>query len=154
MLGLIHKRVLGLAPQPFETLLPYSDRAPGYATRLSMRRRSKQLLEPRLTTDMQNNSSLGLIRVYNLLPGHTVDAGSVHVFFSERTNDRRQDSPTGWTSCTAHGVFPQTQLYWRPLSPTTSHPLAPLPWSVSVVPLFLLFCLLWWFSQRSRSAVA
>ena len=155
MLGLIHKRVLGIAPQPFEAVLPYSEHVMGYATRLRSRRHSKQLFEPRLTSDMQKNSLLGLVRVYNLLPGSTVDTGNVHVFQQELTitvKDLLQHGHPAW-----HMRFPPDMVTSEhdELCASVLDPLLPLcllspspvrsfllwlPWGFCVVVLLCCWC--------------
>ena len=87
MLGLLHKRVLGTAPPPFIKLFPMRTINWGRVTRATLSRHSKQFEEPRLHTNMQRNSLLGLTRVYNRLNVYSVSAPDVTTFQTGLTEE-------------------------------------------------------------------
>ena len=83
MLGLLHRIVLGLAPEPFESLIwpePLPNNPRGW--RLRRCRHSRQLHDPLATCRHRvlERSIFGLIHTYNLLPQHVVDSLSVKTF--------------------------------------------------------------------------
>ena len=86
MLGLIHKRVLGLAHPAFELLLPWSP----YPAHIG---HSKQLFDHQINVrfrrTMHLRSLFGLTMVYNLLPQYVVDCDTVSSFQRELTRIAR-----------------------------------------------------------------
>ena len=81
ILGLLHKRVLGLCHPSYDTLLPW------YSSRFSVPRglgHNKQLyghnVEISHCQGLYNRSIFAMTDVYNDLPQHVVDAPSVKIF--------------------------------------------------------------------------
>ena len=83
MLGLLHRVVLGLAPEPLACLFPpmVTPRFPR-DTRGHEHRHGRQLLDRCDGTQPPSfqRSLFGLVYVYNLLPQHVVDSSDVSTF--------------------------------------------------------------------------
>ena len=102
ILGLIHKRVLGLCHRSFDELLPW------YSQRIETPRgfgHDKQLYghwrEATQHRALFSKSIFGMIDIYNNLPQYVVDAGTVSVFQSFLTNmakDRCRRNDPLWAS--------------------------------------------------------
>ena len=82
MLGLIHRTVLGKGPAQFQTFFRLAPPVARRGTRFAHRRHSRQLVDPRgpRFSEQLRRSALGLIAIYNLLPGEIVGAESVSDF--------------------------------------------------------------------------
>ena len=91
LLGLIHKRVLGLAHPAFEELLPWHNEYDGGHT--------KQVFSHTIECNFQwvlfNRSIFGLVAIYNQMPQEIVDKGTVRGFQSALTNIAREQCENG-----------------------------------------------------------
>ena len=102
ILGLLHKRVLGLCPPSFEQLLPW------YSERFDTMRgigHNKQLyghwLEATQHRALWGRSIFKMVDIYNNLPQWIVDAQSVSAFqtsLTEQARDRCQTHNESWAS--------------------------------------------------------
>ncbi len=110
ILGLLHKRVLGLCHPSFDKLLPWysqhfsSPRAVGH---------NKQLyghwLEVTQHRTLFRNSIFGMIDIYNNLPQYVVDAQSVSAFqglLTKMAKARCQRNDVDWESSFARRAGP------------------------------------------------
>ena len=103
MLGLIHKRVLGLAHPAFDSLLPFQPHSFYVANAGNIFiRHDKQIYNHNM--ECSNNavfqrSIFGLVYLYNRLPQRIIDKNSVSMFQSELTSiakRRCHDNIEGW----------------------------------------------------------
>ena len=83
MLGVIHRSVLGLGPAQLKRFFKRKTVvSTGYATRAAHRRHNMQLEDIRdgKFREIQRRSALGLVWIYNHLPGDVVAAENVSLF--------------------------------------------------------------------------
>ena len=80
MLGMLHRIVLGDAPQQLVDIFPFSHRISAFNTRVQ--RHDRQFVEHAFRTDRLQRSAFGLTVVYNLLPPQVVACMTVSAFQS------------------------------------------------------------------------
>ena len=82
MLGIIHRTVIGCGPKHFSEYFKFADGTRHPGGRENLRRHNKQLVSHRNGNYLEilGNSILGLVDVYNLLPGEIVEANTVSIF--------------------------------------------------------------------------
>ena len=98
LLGLIHKRVLGLAHPLFEELLPWS---PHPAHVGPDRQLNDFASECKFRRMLLQRSLFGLVGIYNLLPQYVVNCETVSLFQKELTRIARkscEDGSDSWTN--------------------------------------------------------
>ena len=102
MLGVIHRTTLGKGPPHFREWFHQETKpAHGYNTRHQASKHNRQLHDyvDGSHTELLRNSALGLVRVYNRLPQHVVDATTVASFqrlLQKNLTDLAQRQAEGW----------------------------------------------------------
>ena len=101
MLGVIHRSVLGLGPAQLQAFFQRAPARTGHATRAAGKRHDKQLIDIRdgRFLEIQRRSALGLIWIYNRLPGSVVSEMTVSGFqhqVQEMVKERASSGCTDW----------------------------------------------------------
>ena len=116
MLGLVHRAALRKGPPQFWEFFTKAPDTAKVRTRLSHRRHTEQLVETRSGKflELVRRSALGLVAVYNLLPGDVVATDSVKEFqrkLQELVRNRAAANCEDWPST----LSPRIPLYKHPL---------------------------------------
>ena len=120
MLGLVHRTVLGKGPRHFQRFFRRREggQAASFWTRGAEKRQEhgRQLEEVPYThcPELLRRSALGLVKVYNMLPAHVVQAGTVKDFQSnlqELLKERVRSGCEDW----AETFSPRVHWYRHPL---------------------------------------
>ena len=116
MLGVIHRSVLGLGPQQLAQFFVRKTVSERYPTRGAARLHDKQLVDIRDGSflEVQRRSALGLVWVYNRLPGDIVEAKTVSSFqgqLQDFIKARALDGCEDWQDT----LNPRTPAYRHPL---------------------------------------
>ena len=117
MLGVIHRSVLGLGPEQFGTFFRRNKCTnEPYATRGMKNRHDMQLEDIRdgQFLEIQRRSALGLVWVYNRLPGEIVATKTVSCFqpkLHELVKERVLSGCSDWR----HTLDPRIRAYAHPL---------------------------------------
>ena len=80
ILGLLHKRVLGLCHRDFEQLLPWFGQVFGYTVEGKHTKQLHNHIDVRFNIGLFRRSIFAMTDVYNMLPQYVVDSASVSVF--------------------------------------------------------------------------
>ena len=85
ILGLLHKRVLGLAHPIFNRLLPFHSESHGMSTGHHSKQLYGHILQADFQMHLHNRSIFGMVHIYNRLSQEIVDSESVSLFQSKLT---------------------------------------------------------------------
>ena len=85
ILGMLHKRVLGLAHPIFDRLLPFHCESHGTSTGSHTKQLYGHILQADFQLHLHNRSIFGMVHIYNRLPQEIIDSETVALFQSKLT---------------------------------------------------------------------
>ena len=85
ILGMLHKRVLGLAHPIFDRLLPFHCESHGASTGSHTKQLYGHILQADFQLHLHNRSIFGMVHIYNRLSQEIIDSETVAFFQSKLT---------------------------------------------------------------------
>ena len=85
ILGMLHKRVLGLAHPIFDRLLPFHCESHGASTGSHTKQLYGHILQADFQLHLHKRSIFGMVHIYNRLPQEIIDSETVALFQSKLT---------------------------------------------------------------------